>query len=92
MLFSIVAWRKMSFPEYKCIFPLMKMDYGALQSKLFSDESISSIRISHVRDDIKGVLNVGDVFDVELVGKLASKGIDTMGEDGSFHTEVILSP
>eukprot|EP00123_Amoebidium_parasiticum_P013245 comp21851_c0_seq1/m.31218 comp21851_c0_seq1/g.31218 ORF comp21851_c0_seq1/g.31218 comp21851_c0_seq1/m.31218 type:complete len:296 (-) comp21851_c0_seq1:184-1071(-) len=88
---SIRAWRQAAFgPHYPCHFPLFGRPYSELLSDLWA--SGVTVRLSSTpQGDRGGALQVGAAYTPEFVAGLPPD-IDTMGENGEFHTEVVLEP
>lgn len=86
---DIRKWRENAFGEtYPCQFPIFGVSYDELLRRLWAEEGIS-VRVSSVSPEHKFTegLTVGRVFDMNLVKDLPP-GVDTMGENGEFHTHV----
>ncbi len=68
-------------------FPLWHVDYDVLLADL--EASGAQIYLSAVSPDLP-MIAVGDRFDRDLIARLPS-GSDAFGENGEFHTKVVLS-
>lgn len=85
-----------------CVFPLFSKSYGELQEKLWSNQyqtnkgapqsiafrdiSISAVPLASA--DTAPVLTVGMEVDKALLSFVDVRGLDSMGQDGSFYTFV----
>lgn len=87
---NIRRWREELFaaldPSLTLHFPLWHVPYEELLDDL--EASGAGCRITAVTDD-RLVLDLGKAFDRQFAGRLPD-GIDTFGENGEFHTEVVL--
>lgn len=88
---NIRKWREDIFEKqlgYKCWFPLWKKEYGELMKRLRRDKvKVVVSAVSGTSISGGGNIQVGDVFDEELMEKMP-EGWDTFGEQGEFHTRV----
>ena len=90
----IRSWREKEFQslmlKYNFIlhFPLWHMNYSDLLNDLRASKR--ECRITAIaNEDCRGVIQIGELFDDTLLGKLPS-GIDRFGENGEVHTYVSL--
>lgn len=89
---EIRQWREKVFGErgYTCIFPIWRKSIHQLLPVLLLTPV--KVHISAVAPEYQAYLRIGEPYDQRLVSQLPS-GIDPMGENGEFHTEVtIYSP
>ena len=88
----IREWREKAFGAHPrtsaldLVFPLWQSDYGALLQELEASGATSII--SAVAQDLHDVAP-GDRFDAEFIQRLPPH-VDPFGENGEFHTRVIL--
>ncbi|WP_298336405.1 DUF5522 domain-containing protein [uncultured Erythrobacter sp.] len=68
-------------------FPLWRADYAMLLEDLAA--SGAQCKISAIVADLPGVA-VGDDYDANLIAKLPA-GVDAFGENGEFHTKIVIS-
>lgn len=89
---SIRQWREDAFGGHRRTaqmafeFPLWQADYAALLDDL--EASGAECVVSAVRADLAGVA-VGERFNRALVARLP-EGVDPFGENGEFHTRMVL--
>ena len=82
---EIEQWRKASFEEYSCFFPLKEVSTKTLLEQVQTVD----VKVSKVRGDLG--IAVGDVYGSEVVERLASMaGVSVLGENGEFLTQVEL--
>lgn len=85
-------WREEAFAAHartasvSLEFPLWLADYDDLLADLEASSAVCEISAMLV--DLPDV-NLGDRFDADLVAKLPH-GVDSFGEDGEFHTRIVL--
>ncbi len=89
---TIRQWREEAFggdprtAQMSLEFPLWQADHAALLDDL--EASGAECVVSAVRADVAGVA-VGERFDRALVARLV-EGVDPFGENGEFHTRMVL--
>ncbi|MGF1668984.1 MAG: hypothetical protein ACFCU6_00945 [Balneolaceae bacterium] len=85
---DIKKWREKVFGEkgYNCLFPIWKKSEEELLSALDKEEC--TIKISSVSDKFRNLLTPGVIYNRSFVDKLPDT-IDSFGENGEFHTEVV---
>ena len=89
---DIREWREKVFGNmgYSCLFPIWEKNLNKLLSVLLLQPI--KIEISAVNEEYTSLLKVGEPFDQKLVTQLQRlSDIDTMGEQGEFHTKVIFN-
>jgi len=86
---DIRDWREREFKimGYTCTFPIWQKSLHELLPVLLLKPV--EVKISHVAPDYQKYLRVGEAYDQRLIRQLPSM-IDPMGENGEFHTEVII--
>lgn len=88
---DIRQWRENVFGKmgYTCTFPIWQKELDELLPILFLKPI--EIKISAVKNEFQSLLKVGEPYDQKLVMQLQRlEDIDPMGENGEFHTHVIL--
>lgn len=89
---DIRQWREKVFSEmgYSCMFPIWQKDLNDLLPVLLLKPI--EIKISAVKEEFQSLLKKGESFDQKLVMQLQRLNeIDSMGENGEFHTKVIFN-
>jgi len=84
---DIRAWREEQFGTmgFDLAFPIWQKSYDELFDQLEYENVL--IRISAVMEDFSDIITPGQIFDRAFAESLP-EGIDNMGENGEFHTEV----
>lgn len=87
---DIRKWREEAFGNlgYQCIFPIWQKPIEELIGIIESEDA--EIRISSIDSKFNGFIKEGTLFNQRFIEHLP-ESMDPMGENGEFHTEVILS-
>ena len=89
---DIRNWRENAFGKmgYSCRFPIWQKEIHELLGMLFFKPV--DIVISAVQQQFRDIIRVGEPYNQAFVQQLEhlSKDIDPMGENGEFHTKIII--
>lgn len=88
-LHDIREWREEQFGSigFDLAFPIWQKPYHELFNRLEHEDVL--IRISTVMDDHQNLIAPGTLFNREFA-EFLPKSIDKMGENGEFHTQIII--
>lgn len=87
---EIRDWREEQFAAmgFDLAFPIWQRSYDELFDRLERENIL--IRISAVMDDFSDIITPGQIFN-RVFAESLPEGIDKMGENGEFHTEVVFT-
>lgn len=86
---DIREWREKEFGKvgYKCLFPIWNKSLDELMPVLTLKPV--EVTVSAVKDEYSKYIAVGETYNQRFVRQLPEE-IDTMGENGEFHTKVTI--